>query len=38
MAIVLDLDRIGMEDLGIAGGKGASLGEMIRVGFPSRTE
>lgn len=37
MAIVLALDQIGRKDVGIAGGKGASLGEMIRSGFPVPT-
>jgi len=31
---VLTLDRLGRSDLGIAGGKGANLGEMIRAGLP----
>jgi pyruvate,water dikinase len=34
LAIVVALDLIGREDIGIAGGKGASLGEMIRAGLP----
>lgn len=33
-AIVLDLRQVGRGDLGIAGGKGANLGALVRAGFP----
>jgi pyruvate,water dikinase len=32
--LVLPLLRLGRGDLGIAGGKGANLGELVRAGFP----
>src|SRR5690242_18630306 len=31
---VLDLSRVGKDDLARAGGKGSNLGELIRAGFP----
>ncbi len=31
---VVDLRRVGKEDVRIAGGKGANLGELLRLGFP----
>lgn len=34
MELLRDLDKIGKDDVTLAGGKGASLGEMIRAGFP----
>lgn len=34
MRMVVGLERVGREDLEIAGGKGANLGEMIRAGMP----
>ncbi len=32
--LVLDLRQIGRDDLAVAGGKGANLGELLRAGFP----
>ncbi len=34
MSYVVRLDEIGKDDIKIAGGKGANLGEMIRMGIP----
>ena len=34
MKLIRDLKNIGKNDVGIAGGKGASLGEMTRAGIP----
>src|ERR1043166_5580707 len=34
MELILAFDKLGKEDAGIAGGKGASLGEMTRAGIP----
>lgn len=33
-AYVIELDQLGKDDIAIAGGKGANLGEMIKVGIP----
>lgn len=32
--LVVRLDEVGGEDVGLVGGKGANLGELIRAGFP----
>lgn len=34
MDYIVRLDQIGRGDLRIAGGKGANLGEMIKIGIP----
>src|ERR1700690_3072122 len=34
MELIKGFDRLGREDAAIAGGKGASLGEMTRAGIP----
>jgi pyruvate,water dikinase len=34
LPFVLSLNELGRDDLAIAGGKGANLGELIRAGFP----
>ncbi len=31
---VIELDRLGKDDVAVVGGKGANLGEMLRAGFP----
>lgn len=31
---ILGLEDVGREDVAIAGGKGANLGEMVQSGFP----
>lgn len=33
-SLVLGLDAVGREDIAVAGGKGANLGELLRAGFP----
>jgi len=33
-ALVVDLREVGRDDLDVAGGKGANLGELMRAGFP----
>ena len=33
-ANVLDLGLVGRDDVAVAGGKGANLGEMVKAGFP----
>lgn len=34
MELIREFERLGKADAGIAGGKGASLGEMIQAGIP----
>jgi len=34
MDAVVWLEEVGKEDLSVVGGKGASLGEMIKIGVP----
>ena len=34
MAAVLGLEDVGRDDVALAGGKGANLGELVRAGFP----
>ena len=34
MTFVVPLSRFGRDDLGLAGGKGANLGELVRAGMP----
>ncbi len=31
---IVDLSEVGLSDVGLVGGKGANLGEMIAAGFP----
>jgi pyruvate,water dikinase len=31
---IVDLSEVGLRDVGLVGGKGANLGEMIAAGFP----
>ena len=33
-SVIRGLDQLGREDLSVAGGKGANLGELVRAGFP----
>ena len=34
MTYIKDFDQVGRGDVGVAGGKGANLGELVQAGFP----
>jgi len=34
LPMIVDFKQVGKTDIGLVGGKGANLGEMVRAGFP----